>query len=471
VAPQAVVGVSTFFFSYGKPENTLSYGFGYFGGGFGLPYVNTIDRLDFSNETVSAPSNRLTQARDRLAAVSNSNYGYFGGGGLPTNIATIDRVEFSTNTTSAASNNLPQAKSSTSAVSSPRGYGYFGGGYTPLSVTSSTINRLDFATETTETPGAYQLTEGRYSLTASSNSNYGYFVGGRIPTAVCTIDRLDFYSETILNPTVSVEQLSQARYNLAAVSNSNYGYFGGGFAPSLPGQVCTIDRLDFSNETVSAPGNYQLTQARQNLAAVSNSNYGYFGGGYFEPPLTHYCTIDRLDFSNETVTGPPIHGINLTQRKTALAGVSSPQYGYFGGGSFNSPLTYFSTIDRLDFSTETVAAPDAYQLTQARDGLAGVSNSNYGYFAGGFFPEFSTIDRLDFSSETTSAPGNNLTQARDELAGVSNSNYGYFGGGFAPSLPGFTCIIDRLDFSNETVSAPGTYQLTQARSDLAAVSN
>ena len=46
-----------------------------------------------------------------------------------------------------------------------------------------------------------------------------------------------------------------------------YGYFGGGYAP---GYVCTIDRLDFSNETIAAPGTYQLTEARLGLAAVSN---------------------------------------------------------------------------------------------------------------------------------------------------------------------------------------------------------
>jgi hypothetical protein len=78
--------------------------------------------------------------------------------------------------------------------------------------------------------------------------------------------------------------------------------------------------------------------------------------------------------------------------------------------------------------------------------------SEFGYFGGGTVPPVvSTIDRLDFSNETISAPGNNLTQARSGLAAVSNSNYGYFAGGTPP----FACTIDRLDFSNETTSAPG----------------
>ena len=54
---------------------------------------------------------------------------------------------------------------------------------------------------------------------------------------------------------------------------SEFGYFGGGSTPSAPGSTSTIDRLDFSNETVSLPGN-DLTQKRTMLAAVSNSNHG-----------------------------------------------------------------------------------------------------------------------------------------------------------------------------------------------------
>lgn len=58
------------------PESTTS---GYFAGGFGTPpgggtgYLCNIDRLDFSTETVTIPSQKLTQARQSLAAVSNAN--------------------------------------------------------------------------------------------------------------------------------------------------------------------------------------------------------------------------------------------------------------------------------------------------------------------------------------------------------------------------------------------------------------
>ena len=139
--------------------------YGYFGGGYGRC---TIDRLDFSSETVSLPTSQLTQAKVFLAAVSNSNYGYFGGGyAPPVNLATIDR--------------------------------------------------LDFSSETVSLPTS-QLTQGRRKLAAVFNSNYGYFAGGTTGSAVCTIDRLDFSNETIAIPVIPAK-LTQTRYALAAVRN------------------------------------------------------------------------------------------------------------------------------------------------------------------------------------------------------------------------------------------------------------
>ena len=153
------------------------------------------------------------------------------------------------------------------------------------------------------------------------------------------------------------------------------------------------------------------------------------------------------------------------ENKTGGLNLSLPEYysyGYFGGGFPN-----VCTIDRIDFSNETVTAP-ASSLTQAKQGVAAVSSSSYGYFGGGGTPGLvCTIDRLDFSNETVSNPPASLTQARRSLAATSSSSYGYFGGGYASPVD--VCTIDRLDFSNETVSAPAP-KLTQARRWISALS-
>ena len=91
--------------------------YGYFGGGNAPPFAATVDRIDFSNETTSAPGDNLSEARSTLAAVSSNSYGDFGGGSTPAVVATVDRLDFSNETTSAPGNNLSQARSSFNGLS------------------------------------------------------------------------------------------------------------------------------------------------------------------------------------------------------------------------------------------------------------------------------------------------------------------------------------------------------------------
>jgi|MDSW01.2.fsa_nt_gb hypothetical protein len=475
--------------------------YGYFGGGYDITRVSTIDRIDFSTETVVGPPSHganLPSIKNNQAAVSSSNYGYFAGGAGPGVVfCTIDRIDFSSETVSNFVS-LTGKRADHAGVSNSN-YGYLAGGYTPPNDIICTIDRIDFSTETVVAPGTYQLTQARYHLAGVSggksvnsrgirkgsdkdgkgiSSTYGYFAGGINATtgSLCTIDRIDFSSETVVTP--GTYQLTKARHNNASsgLSNPNYGYFGGGNSPiPTPNSLsCTIDRIDFSNETVAVPPvGKELTQARSDLAAVSNSNYGYFGGGY--TPTNRVCTIDRLDFSNETIL-IPASTPQLTKARSGLAAVSNSNYGYFGGGVVLPPVpTQVCTIDRIDFSTETVEVPSvAKQLSQSRNGHAAVSNSNYGYFAGGFFyppsTYLATIDRFDFSNETILIPASTpqLSEGRSGLAALSNSNYGYFAGG---SDGGYVETIDRIDFSTESVTDAAPTELSATRIGATGVSN
>ena len=435
--------------------------YGYFGGGTNGPNssdLSTVDRIDFSSETFSVPGNNLPESRWGLSAVSSDSYGYFGGGYStppPTKHTTVDRIDLSNETMSvptAPNNNLTQGRNGLAALSGgasqrPKGsrtYGYFGGGRDPSlpsNPTNSTarIDRIDFSSETTSTPGN-DLSQARGNLAAFSSNSYGYFGGGlALPPGTPTnrIDRIDLSNETSSLPTATLSQVSAppiapgVRCRFAAVSSSSYGYFGGGqglddnFGSE---RLNVVDRFDFSNETVSLPGN-NLSEAKDDLAAVSNSSYGYFGGGERVPTTPSLDTVDRIDFSNETTSAP---GNNLPQGRENLAACSSNSYGYFGGGlTPNSPspvVTRYNTIDRIDFSNETVS-PVTATLPEARSSLAACSSSSYGYFSGGIIPNppppvvsttSDTIDRIDFSNETTSASGNNLPRAINGSAAVSN---------------------------------------------------
>jgi hypothetical protein len=447
--------------------------YGYFGGGLNnsIPArICTISRLDFSNETVNDPGNNLVLAVDRLAATSSSSYGYFGGGDEvgPSPIAVVSRrivsLDFSNETVSNRGNIFPTARESLAATSNSS-YGYFGGGAGSPGAAAATVRRLDLSNETVS--DTTNLPSARESLAATSggqsilrgNKNYGYFGGGYFTSIVSTISRLDFSNETVSN---LGKDLPSAILSAGATSSNSYGYFGGGLLSGDPvAGTSLISRLDFSNETVSDPGN-NLSIPRGLLAATSSSSYGYFGGGSRSVSnLVRNTTISRLDFSNETVSDP---GNNFTLGITALSVTSNNSYGYFGGGATPGLI---STISRLDFSNETVNNPGS-DLPSARSQFAATSSSSYGYFGGGATPGLiSTISRLDFSNETVSNPGSDLPSARNLLAATSSNSYGYYAGG---STPSGVSTIDRLDFSNETVGNPGN-NLPTARSYLAALAN
>ena len=117
--------------------------------------------------------------------------------------------------------------------------------------------------------------------------------------------------------------------------NSGFGYVAGGYAPI----ICTVSRLDFSNDTVSDPG-INLPASRRLHEGTQSTVYGYFGGGYIDPGPASSCTILRLDFSSEVITTP---GNNLTTAIRDHASISGgtsitrangyKTYGYYAAGS------------------------------------------------------------------------------------------------------------------------------------------
>ena len=457
------------------PESAI---YGYFGGGVTSTIINTISRLDFSNETTSDPGKNLPSARSRLTATSSSSYGYFGGGYIPPiYINTITRLDFSSETIIDPGRNFPTIRGYLAATSS-NSYGYYGGGLsTPGSATYiSTISRLDFSNETVSDPGK-NLPIVIIQLAATSSSFYGYFGGGFTPplnARISTITRLDFFNETTSNPG---KNLPTGRGALAATSSSSYGYFGGGYNPTSA--VSTITRLDFSNETVSDSPTRNLPTARSDLAATSNNLYGYFGGG---TPSTTINTITRLDFSNETVSSP---GRNLPSARGFLTALSGGQsidrgyktYGYITGGA-NPPAvgTVSLAVNKHDLSTTTVTplspgnALPALGPSPAGTGRSrhfGFSTNYFGYFSGGFQPGgvpgvSNRVSRLDFSNDTWNDPGKDLFVTRYNHTGVSapqNYNRGYFATGetftFPSPGPSYLTTVTRIEYSSETVSDPG----------------
>jgi hypothetical protein len=330
------------------------------------------------------------------------------------------------------------------------------------------------------------LSSARERLSATGNSNYGWFGGGS-PVG-SRVDRIDFSNDSIAASARG--SLSLARSNLAATGNSNYGWFGGGFAPSISGTASTVERIDFSNDSIAASPRGPLFETRQNLAATSGQakgpsiklqkagNYGWFGGGVNQVPVpvVFVSRVDRIDFSNDSVTAS-IRGV-LSSSLSDSAATGNSNYGWFGGGG--SAPTTVSRVDRIDFSNDSATASVRGPLGLARTGLSATGNSNYGWFGGGFAPSIpgrtSRVDRIDFSNDSVNAsPRGLLGTARNQLAATGNSNFGWFGGGYNPALGAFPnnviSRVDRIDFSNDSVNASVRGPLAAIRYGSAATGN
>jgi hypothetical protein len=325
--------------------------------------------------------------------------------------------------------------------------GYVGSITTPLTGLTGTLALLVTNTQITNT-------------TWSSAQTHGWFGGGQISLSgqIATVDRIDFSNDT---GTANIRgSLSLAKQELAATGNSNYGWFGAGYSDSpINTNYSTIDRIDFSNDSATASVRGPLSSVRRRLAATGNSNYGWFGGG-LAPSTTEL--VDRIDFSNDSSTASPRGPLSLARAYLAATGNSN--YGWFGGGD-PGPV---ATVDRIDFSNDSSTASPRGPLSLARAYLAATGNSNYGWFGGGIPGPGATVDRIDFSNDSATASSRGpLSLARYYLAATGNSNYGWFGGGFIPS---FTAIVDRIDFSNDSVSASPRGPLSLARSNLSATS-
>jgi hypothetical protein len=313
------------------------------------------------------------------------NYGWYAGGssaGAPfASYSRIDRIDFSNDSSTASIRNPLTGGKYLSAATGNSNYGWFGAQFDiPTPGRVSTVDRIDFSNDNASTSIRGPLSTARNNAAATGNSNYGWFGGGYPGTGagVSRVDRINFSND---NATASIRgPLSAIKYNTDATGNSNYGWWGGGTtqpSPSLPPvYYSSTERIDFSNDNVTAlpravlnaPGGISV------MGATGNSNYGWFGGGFTNTPTPAVLSIvDRIDFSNDSVT-PLSRGL-LSVARNAGAATGNSNYGWFGGGSAPGAR---STVDRVNFSNDSVSASPRGPLSLARSSLAATSNTPIG---------------------------------------------------------------------------------------------
>ena len=501
---------------------------GYFGGGATPAPRSTMDKVTYSSDTTAAvpganltsnsnsgaassalanalPSSSFLSAAPSAPSVRYSdslatppNTGYFASGSSPSptpNVLATDKVNYSTDTSlSVAGAVLSLAQFAYGATGSTTA-GYFGGGTAPPGSGGpfSTMDKVTYSSDTiTTVPGA-SLSAARQLLAATGNSTAGYFGGGYPgPGVVSTMNKVTYSSDT--TAAVPGANLSAARYYLAATGNSTAGYFGGGYTNT---PVATMDKVTYSSDTRAAVPGASLSAAGQLNNATGNSTAGYFGGVGGTPGAGGRTTIDKITYSTDTRSTVPAAGSFLVAR-FAHGATGNSTAGYFGGGFLGPSDNVLSSVEKIDYATDTRAL-SFFLSNRARAQLAAsgarangvtiteppaatptpstfpvpaapTTVSDAGYFGGGAAgaPVFSTMDKVTYSSDTRSTvPGASLSAARYHLAATGSSTAGYFGGG----TPGPLSTMDKVTYASDTrATVPGAV-LSIARYSLAATGN
>lgn len=264
---------------------------------------------------------------------------------------------------------------------------------------------------------------GGFSPIPLLSGGNGYDLNYESGSAVAYTDRLAYSTETISN----IAGVSAAIILCYGMNNSGTaGYLFGAYSYP-PGATNTIGKFTFSSETgstlaatLSANGYY--------IGAVGNkgvAGYG-FGGQNFG------TAIQKLLFSNDTRTTITA---TLSVNRSQNAGLSnSGTAGYSAGGGPGSGTT--DDIEKLVYSTETLSMI-AGVLNQNIAAQYAFSNNNIaGYTAGGQGnlntgnPTVATIDKLTYSTDTVALLAATMQGADTLGVGVSNTNAaGYMLGG------------------------------------------
>jgi len=213
----------------------------------------------------------------------------------------------------------------------------------------STVDRIDYTNDSATASVRGALSASLSRLGATGNNNYGWFGGGWSgPYTSGRLIRVDYANDGV----VATQRISSfSRRLIAATGNTDYGWFGGGDLGT--GAFSLVNRVTYSNDTTSSPSG-SLTLARQGLSATGNSNYGWFGGGG-DPGPNHYSRVDRIDYSNDSVTASSRGPLSLA--RYMLAATGSSNFGWFGGGTPSSfPPTSLSRVDRISYESDTSTA-------------------------------------------------------------------------------------------------------------------
>ena len=281
-------------------------------------------------------------------------------------------------------------------------------------------------------------------------SNYGYIVAGISGSSDSKILRLDLATETNIDTNQNIT--FNGNFGCNTPGTSDYGFMFCGENPSAPGTVTTIHRISYTNETVTiSPA--QTSFPLYLFSVGQNPQYAWNIGGFRNPP-GGTCLVDRLDFSTESMAA----STPFPSGRLYHYGFNSPSHHYFTGGEYSLPgRSNTSDVNRLQFSNETfdtLSANNAINGAQS-GGTFADSSAGFGYYYGGVTNPPTTVEnaltKFDFSTDNAITE-TSLPVASYGTASAESEFFGYSIGGITNPYATTTSNVQRYNFSEDTWS-------------------
>ena len=292
--------------------------------------------------------------------------------------------------------------------------------------------------------------------------------------------RFDFASDTT-TMTAGSTTLQWPVERGAGAGNLDYGFAAGGDSATPGGTAYAgskVQRMDYANDEANNVYRGNMTIGVRYTTGVGTLEYGYWcGGSDNTPSLSQRSEISRTTYANDTNA---VAKGNLNNPTAGAAATGNQSYGYIGGGdALPSPSVRRSWVDRIDYSNDTATTSPKGPLDTARKWAGATGNASYGYFAGGDdgtpnTDTTATNDRVDYSNDTaTATPKGALTEALYGATATGTASYGYWAGGyrFVPAVGWRNRTNnDRLDYSSDTTAMAPKGELLHDNSFSQAVS-
>ena len=459
---------------------------GYWSGGTQTPYpspssngaTSIIARFTYSTETHSNVGN-LPGGRKLVSASGNATEGYIYGGAdahpSPNNVvSTIIKLTYATDTTSLNPSNLTgpsqyPALEDRGSGNTSKGYvtGAGGDGTPSGQWYNTNIFKFDYSTGTTSNPGSLKRSVIAGQIANASSQNYGkdkypterwtdgfkeedlkagYYQGGGNPSYHSATQKVNFVTdETSIVPGGSLPQNGSA---FAGVnSNSTKTIISGG-SPSGENFI----KFVYSTETSSnLTGSMPSRRWLNNDMGYGTESLGYVTGGMSEPsnPGFYHSGTQKIEYATDTTSDVPGANAHQPMREIGAFGNVDHTLGYIVGGITKSPTNAHSRIQKMTYSTETIANTPA-NMQNNYFNLGTTTGPDAGYiYSKQEYPGYDAngaVEKFVYATDSRTSVSQPSYYPSYGANGTGNSTNGYYGGGRGGPTHRYTRIF-KLNFS------------------------